>query len=212
MARVIFKYISKKFVCEVLIVRAFRFHSPSICRAAGPPLIIRHLDLYPAFFSRPITHNGAICVMFQLGRFRRTSAASGHASNTRSPPRDLAWTGLGTCPESAKGERTGCRRVSFLPARLACINPTFSTSSIYLALLIPRVFVCTCTHDFLPRGEEGKRKVEEQPATRSGEGPGRGISGIRRWPGGLTLPRILHLPAPSLFFSFSLLNLAPSSG
>lgn len=168
---VIVEYISKKFVCEVLIVRAFQFRSSSICRAAGPPLIIRHLDLYPAFFSRPITHNGAICVMFQLGRFRRTSAASGHASNTRSPTRDLAWTGSGACPESAKGERTGCRRVSFLPARPACINPTFSTSSIYLALLIPRVFVCTCTHDFLPRGEEGKRKVERssrQPEAEKG--------------------------------------------
>lgn len=121
---------------EILIVRvpiSFSL-SFSIRRAADSPLIIRHLDLYPAFFSRPITHNGAICVMLQLGRFRRASAASGHASNTRSPTRDLAWTGSGTCYRSLRGgENRLPPRVSFLPALDLRINPTFSTSSIYLA-------------------------------------------------------------------------------
>lgn len=169
---VISEYISEKFVCEILIIRAFRFRSSSMRRAAGPPLIIRHLDLYPAFFSRPITHNGAICVMFQLGRFRRTSAASGHASNTRSPTRDLAWTGSEPV-RSLRRERepVAAAYLSYLPDLRVQTPPLFNLFD------LPRppysaVFVCTCTHDFLPRGEEGKRKVERssrQPEAEKGE-------------------------------------------
>lgn len=102
--------------------------------------------------------------MLKLGRFRRSSAASGHASNTRSGLDRFEEPVPRPQPAEAQKGRTGCRGI-FPTCRPAHINPTLSTSSIYLALLFHGLSVCAYTRIFCRGrardGTGGKREKEE---------------------------------------------------
>jgi len=195
-----------------MCARATSFPRSSARRTARPvplAIIIRH-DLSAHFFLVPLH------VMVQFVCNGETRTLPPVLGCVRPREQHAIWPGpvRGTCTlRSLRRRKRGEPVAAYLSYLSTCVCKPHPFNLLNLPRpLIPRIHRVRIHVDFLPREGKGREEREkenwEQPATEAGRSSERGISGTRRWPGGLTLPRIPHLP---LLF-LSLPNPASSGG